>query len=103
VTPKKTFAKLGFRVQTVLGLLPKFEYVLGVQSPSVFSSNKFCDFFRQKKLGNIILLFLLSIRLIFPSFLGKLQTSYVTKKNHSSDIGGEVIANVLKNMVLEIN
>jgi hypothetical protein len=51
-TPEKTFAKLGFRVQTVLGLLPKFKYVLGVQSPSVFSSNKFCDFFRQNNLGN---------------------------------------------------
>jgi len=54
VTPKKTFVKLGFRVQTVLGLLPKFKYVLGVQSPSVFSSNKFCGF-SDKKIGKFFL------------------------------------------------
>jgi hypothetical protein len=50
-----------------------------VQSPSVFSSNKFCGF-SDKTIGKFYHFFLFSIRLTFPFFLGKLQKIYVTKK-----------------------
>lgn len=51
-----------------------------VQSPSVFSSNKFCGF-SDKTFGKFYHFFSIFHSTNFSLFLGKLQKNYVTKKN----------------------